>query len=365
MRFMNRSTRPNDYSSTLEKLEPRAMLAGLTPTVGGGAGQVIPALMVGLSGPPGIILPSTNAAFTAASASPSPIMAPGAAGSAGASATGALSIPSSVGPPSTSANELPPLAVTGSGGIAPVLYDASQTGVSSAVIHPLMLTESPLRPEDGVPEARMTPLVLHPGNDAAPQIVLAVWIAEGATVLLVGDREGNEAITAPTVGDGIEAQLTGGALPNSQAASDSSGVELEPKVAAQILAALSRGDIQLAMELLAGIGAKGANLAPKFLEKIQGLHKIGDGQCEDIASRTAAVFRAMGDSPVILKVVDGKGSRIWHFGGEMMTNKGFHEVTKNTGRIYDHLTGPAGMPLDDYLRLLRTAVGITPELLPR
>jgi hypothetical protein len=143
----------------------------------------------------------------------------------------------------------------------------------------------------------MTPLVLHPGNDAAPQIVLAVWIAEGATVLLVGDREGNEAITAPTVGDGIEAQLTGGALPNSQAASDSSGVELEPKVAAQILAALSRGDIQLAMELLAGIGAKGANLAPKFLEKIQGLHRIGDGQCEDIASRTAAVLRRAGGSP--------------------------------------------------------------------
>jgi hypothetical protein len=178
MRFMNRLTRPNDYSSTLEQLEPRAMLAGLTPTVGGGAGQVIPALMVGLSGPPGIILPYTNGAFTAASASPSPIMAPGAAGSAGPSATGALSIPSSVGPPSTSANGLPPLAVTGSGGIAPVLYDASQTGVSSAVIHPLMLTESPLRPEDGVPEARMTPLVLHPGNDAAPQIVLAVWIGD-------------------------------------------------------------------------------------------------------------------------------------------------------------------------------------------
>lgn len=341
------------------------MLAGLPLTECGGAGPVLPGLVAGLSGPPGIILASPNPAFAPSSASSAPMMATGAAGSAGSSTSAALSIPFLVGPAATSANGALPLAVTGSGGFPAVLYDASQTGGIAAVIQPLRLTESPLALANGVPEAQLTPLVLHPGSDAEPQIVLAVWNAEGATVLLVGDRECTEAITAPTVGDGIEAQLTGGALPNSQAASDSSGVELEPKVAAQILAALSRGDIQLAMELLAGIGAKGANLAPKFLEKIQGLHRIGDGQCEDIAHRTAAVFRAMGDSPVILKVVDGKGSRIWHFGGEMMTNKGFHEVTKNTGRIYDHLTGPAGMPLEDYLRLLRTAVGITPELLPR
>lgn len=217
----------------------------------------------------------------------------------------------------------------------------------------------------GAPEARIIPMVLHPGSDAEPQIVLGVWIASGATISNVGKGDGNESIMASIVGDGIETQLTGITSADSQTTADSTGVELEPKVAAQILAALSRGDIQLAIELLAGIGAKGVNLAPKFLEKIQGLHRIGDGQCEDIASRTAAVFRAMGDSPVVLRVIDSKGLRIWHYGGEMMTNRGFHEVTRNAGRIYDQLTGPAGMPLEDYLRLLRTVVGITPELLPK
>jgi len=341
------------------------MLAGLPLTECGGAGPVLPGLVAGLSGPPGIVLASPNPAFAPSSASPSPITATGADGSAGASTSAALSIPFLVGPAATSANGLLPLAVTGSGGFSPFLYDASQTGGTAAVIQPLRLTESPLALANGVPEAQLTPLILHPGNDAERQIMLAVWNGEGATVLLVGDREGNEAITAPTVGDGIEAQLTGGALPNSQAASDSSGVELEPKVAAQILAALSRGDIQLALELLAGIGAKGANLAPKFLEKIQGLHKIRDGQCEDIASRTAAVFSAMGDSPVIVKITDSRGSKVWQFGGEIMTRKGFHQATNNAGRIYDQLTGPDGMPLEEYLRLLRTVVGITPELMPR
>lgn len=39
------------------------------------------------------------------------------------------------------------------------------------------------------------------------------------------------------------------------------------------------------------------------------------------------------------------------YGGEIMTNLGFHEATNNAGRIYDHLTGPAGMPLEEYLTL--------------
>jgi len=58
-------------------------------------------------------------------------------------------------------------------------------------------------------------------------------------------------------------------------------------------------------------------------------------------------------------------SRVWQFGGEIMTTKGFHEATSNAGRIYDQLTGPHGLPLEEYLRLLRTVVGITPEILSK
>ena len=337
------------------------MLAGLTPSVCGGAGPVLPVFAAGLSGPPGIILAPTSPALPASNGSSGLIMATGVAGSA----SGTLSIPSSLGPATTSTNGVLPLAATGSGGLPSVLYDASQAGRSSAVIQPLTLAESSPALNDGEPEARITPLVLNPASDAEPQIVLGVWIGEGATVVFVSNGEPSEAIAAPIVGDGIETHLTGGTGPNSQPSSDASGVELEPKVAAQILAALSRGDLQLALELLAGIGAKGANLAPKFLEKIQGLHRIRDGQCEDIASRTAAVFRAMGDSPVIVKITDSRGAKIWQFGGEIMTTKGFHEATNNAGRIYDQLTGPDGMSLEEYLQLLRTVIGITPVVLPK
>jgi len=58
-------------------------------------------------------------------------------------------------------------------------------------------------------------------------------------------------------------------------------------------------------------------------------------------------------------------SRVWQFGGEIMTTKGFHEATSNAGGIYDQLTGPHGLPLEEYLRLLRTVVGITPEILSK
>jgi len=303
--------------------------------------------------------------LTASSAATAQIAVTSDAGSNGSSTSGGLSIPSSGGPNSASANAASGRALIGCGGLSSVFYDASQAGTVSATPEPLTLPPSPLTLADGEPEARITPLVLYPGRDAVPGIILGVWIGEGTAVFLVGDGEGNEAITAPRVGDGIETHPTGSALPDSQPASDLASVELEPKVAAQILAALSRGDLQLAMELLAGIGAKGANLAPKFLEKIQGLHRIRDGQCEDIASRTAAVFRAMGDSPVILRITDSRGTLVWRYGGEIMTNQGFHEATNNAGRIYDHLTGPAGMPLEEYLRLLRTVVGITPEILTK
>jgi RHS repeat-associated protein len=50
-------------------------------------------------------------------------------------------------------------------------------------------------------------------------------------------------------------------------ATDPNGTE--PKVAAAILQALARGDIQLALELLAGIGYKGAALVPAFLQKFR------------------------------------------------------------------------------------------------
>ena len=172
------------------------MLAGLPLTECGGAGPVLPGLVAGLSGPPGIILASTNPAFTAASASSAPMMATGAAGSAGASTSAALSIPFLVSPAATSANGALPLAVTGSGGFPPVLYDASQTGGTAAVIQPLRLTESPLALANGVPEAQLTPLVLHPGSDAEPQIVLAVWNGDDPLPRIIPVANRSDAVAA-------------------------------------------------------------------------------------------------------------------------------------------------------------------------
>lgn len=170
------------------------MLAGLTPNVCGGAGPVLPLPDAGLSGPPGIILASTSPTLPVSSESSAPIMATSAAGSAGSSASGTLSIPSSLGPASTSAERAPLLAVTGSGGLPYVLHDASQAGQGSTVIQPLTLVESRLALHDGDPEARITPLVFHPGSDAEPQIVLGVWKGDDALPRITSAAQRSDAV---------------------------------------------------------------------------------------------------------------------------------------------------------------------------
>lgn len=161
------------------------MLAGLTPAEYGGAGPVLPGLVAGLTGPSAITLCPASPVLAMASASSPPIMAAGATGSIDSSASGDLSILSSVGVPASSGDGALPLAVTGSGGILPVLYDASQTGDSSTVVQPSVLTESPLALSDDAPEARIVPLVLHPGSDAQPQIVLGVWNGDDPSPLIL------------------------------------------------------------------------------------------------------------------------------------------------------------------------------------
>ncbi len=172
------------------------MLAGLPLTECGGAGPVLPGLVAGLSGPPGIILASTSPARSTSIAPPSPMMAPLVAGASGPSASGTLSLPSSLGPTPTSANGALPLAVTGSGGVPPVLYDASQTGVSSTVVQPLVLTETPLALSESAPEARIVPLVLHPGSDAQPQIVLGVWNGDDPLPQIIPVANRSDAVAA-------------------------------------------------------------------------------------------------------------------------------------------------------------------------
>ena len=123
-------------------------------------------------------------------------------------------------------------------------------------------------------------------------------------------------------------------------ATDPNGTE--PKVAAAILQALARGDIQLALQLLAGIGYKGLNLVPAFLQKLQEGMTLADGRCGAVAARAFDLFTMVGEHPVILEITDEEGELTWEYFGEVMTDRGFHLVCQNGNRVYDLITGPFG-----------------------
>jgi len=143
-------------------------------------------------------------------------------------------------------------------------------------------------------------------------------------------------------------------------ATDPNGTE--PKVAAAILQALARGDIQLALQLLAGIGYKGLYLVPACLQKLQEGMTLADGRCGAVAARAFDLFTMVGEHPVILEITDEEGELTWEYFGEVMTDRGFHLVCQNGNRVYDLITGPFGEEIEEYLDELSAATGIVPEV---
>jgi hypothetical protein len=82
-------------------------------------------------------------------------------------------------------------------------------------------------------------------------------------------------------------------------------------------------------------------------------------RCTDSSAKVLQVFTLFGQSPKYLNVWDKSRSLFWFWKGNPFTRDGTHRAVIVSGRVYDALTGPKGLPLADYANLLRS-LGIEP-----
>ena len=72
------------------------------------------------------------------------------------------------------------------------------------------------------------------------------------------------------------------------------------------------------------------------------------------------VFRRVGENPQLIKIEDKFPTKFWFYNGERITDRAYHYVVLNGGRVYDKITGPQGMLYDEYIELLKQSVKICP-----
>jgi RHS repeat-associated protein len=139
----------------------------------------------------------------------------------------------------------------------------------------------------------------------------------------------------------------------------------EPKAAATILRLLATGklrDFQLAMQLLAGIGAKGAATIGAFLTNIYNRYPAASLRCQEAAARTMQVFQGAGQTATRITISLPRAMIFRLPDGTVFSRSGEHVATLSNGRVYDAVTGPNGMLLDEYIDYMTTVLGKVPTI---
>jgi RHS repeat-associated protein len=145
-------------------------------------------------------------------------------------------------------------------------------------------------------------------------------------------------------------------------------------VSGSFWAAILRGDYQAALAILETSTSVGFNIANNvrtgmtavgaLIGKIIADLPAKSGQCAQAAQRIADVFRAAGQSPVIVEFRNRLGGLYFTLpDGTRFATQGWHQVVMVGGRVYDALTGPAGMPVQEYVKFL-IKLGIIPQVVP-
>ena len=99
----------------------------------------------------------------------------------------------------------------------------------------------------------------------------------------------------------------------------------------------------------------GAAATSALLQKIYKDLPASAARCQDAALRASDVFLAAGRNPTILTVRDKFNAPIFKLkDGTIFSTKGFHQMVSVGGRMYDALTGPEGLPIQEYIALLRS-----------
>jgi hypothetical protein len=137
---------------------------------------------------------------------------------------------------------------------------------------------------------------------------------------------------------------------------------LSPHTGAHILRLLAAGNVRDALELLAILGVKGVHLVPNFLQRFHAAEKLSDGRCAQLAAKTVDVFKKVGESPQVLRIIDSCGTKFWWYKGQQVTIHGYHQVVLNGGKVYDLIAGVNGMEKTEYLKHIAAEMRIQPIL---
>ncbi|MFY0527357.1 hypothetical protein ACN28I_30830 [Archangium gephyra] len=135
---------------------------------------------------------------------------------------------------------------------------------------------------------------------------------------------------------------------------------------AQMLAMLSRGDIQGAIALYQL--ETGRQTLPKwlqFLELAFAAENRRPGPCIEVARSISKAFQQLGGKPEFIRFTT-RGSRYLAFemrAGEprstvQLSDLSLHVAVRLQNKIYDAFTGPRGLPEDEYIRRLVTEEGM-------
>ena len=205
----------------IEFLEPRAMLAGLGPESWNAAGPAPAPLGTGALSSSGIILTCSSPAphSSGTTSTPTPNTGSGVTTSVGdlwlscsAESGGGGSTSGSTGGVNTNGPALSsqvtggtgggrtgPAAVSGTGRLPFVLYDALQTAPSGGRSQSGSTGSTSLTLADGQSTVTITPLVYQTGSDDGPGVVTAVWTGDdgGWQVILMSDGEHSYGDGAP------------------------------------------------------------------------------------------------------------------------------------------------------------------------
>ena len=79
-------------------------------------------------------------------------------------------------------------------------------------------------------------------------------------------------------------------------------------------------------------------------------------RCDTVANYICDAFRAAGESPVIIKITDLGRVPVFKLadGKTNFSTAGWHYATYVNGRVYDALTGGAGLTLAEYKTMLQS-----------
>jgi uncharacterized protein RhaS with RHS repeats len=144
---------------------------------------------------------------------------------------------------------------------------------------------------------------------------------------------------------------------------------LEPKVAAEVTAALAKGDIKYAMFLIEH-GIRAGNAAKTVVPVITAILNKFPARALQCVRSADLIFKTLskaGQNPTVIRITDRFGGRIFSYVDKAgrrveFAKDGYHEAVLAEGIVYDALTGPAGLKFADYVVLLRVYINLVPEI---